>query len=265
MSTRRISIANTGLVNIATANSNLNGTGSLGTVLTAANDGTLITSITVKATQSTTEGMVRLFIYDGVNTNLYQEIPVPASARIAETTAFEYTLNQNLFLDSGYELRASTQNSESFNVLAVGANWINCNCDGNCCTTNAYGTANTGMVNISTANSNLDGTGSLGTAITAPNPTNADCTQITTVTIKATQSTSQGMVRLFIDTQTSGVFLFREIPIPAVVQNATNPAYATTVLLNLNLQPTYKLRASTENAESFNVIANSVDYTSCPC
>ena len=55
--------ANTGKVLISTANSNLDGTGTLGTVLTAASNGTLIKAITVKAQVNTTEGMVRLFLF----------------------------------------------------------------------------------------------------------------------------------------------------------------------------------------------------------
>jgi hypothetical protein len=45
--------ANTGMVKISTANSNLDGSGTLGTVLTGASNGTLIKTVTVKATSNT--------------------------------------------------------------------------------------------------------------------------------------------------------------------------------------------------------------------
>ena len=46
--------ANTGMVNIATANANLDGTGALTGLLTGAANGTIINSVIIKATQATT-------------------------------------------------------------------------------------------------------------------------------------------------------------------------------------------------------------------
>src|ERR1700743_191257 len=61
---------------ISTANSNRDGTGTLGTVLTAGANGTLIPSVVVKAQGNTTAGAIRLFIFDGTNTRLFTEISV---------------------------------------------------------------------------------------------------------------------------------------------------------------------------------------------
>jgi hypothetical protein len=47
-------VANIGVVNINTANTNLDGTGSTSLVLTGASNGTILNSLIIKATQTTT-------------------------------------------------------------------------------------------------------------------------------------------------------------------------------------------------------------------
>ena len=59
-------------------------------------------------------------------------------------------------------------------------------------------TPNTGLATINTANSNVDGSGTLGTVLTAD--ANKKGTFIKSVTVKASTDTAQGMVRLFIMT-----------------------------------------------------------------
>lgn len=54
--------ANTGIALASTANSALDGSGSLSTVVTAALLGTVVKSVTIKAIAPVTSGMVRLFI-----------------------------------------------------------------------------------------------------------------------------------------------------------------------------------------------------------
>ena len=115
--------ANTGMVTISTANSNLDGTGTLGTLLTAASNGTLINSITCKAQGNTTQGMIRLFIYDGTNTRLVQEIEVPAVTKSGQDHSFETTIQCDFRLKSGDVFKVSTQNAETFNVIANAVNW----------------------------------------------------------------------------------------------------------------------------------------------
>lgn len=122
--------ANTGMATITTANTNLDGTGTINTnmweVVTAASNGTMIQSVSIKAQVSTTPGMVRLFIYDGTNTRLLTEIQVPAVTKSATASSFAYLLDFggcDFALKSGYKLRATTENSESFNVIAQCLDW----------------------------------------------------------------------------------------------------------------------------------------------
>lgn len=114
-------------VQIATANTNRDGTGTLGTVLTGANDGTRIEKITIKATGTTTAGMVRLFIDNLTNVRMYKEISVTAITPSGTVEAFSAVLelfgDDALDLPSGYILKAGTHNAETFNIVAEGGNY----------------------------------------------------------------------------------------------------------------------------------------------
>ncbi len=119
--------ANIGAVAIATANANRDGTGTIGTVLTAGANGTRIHKITIKATTTTTAGMVRIYIYTGAVYYLYMEIPVLAVTPSATVAAFEFTLyltgESAVVLPTGYSLRASTEKAENFNIIAEGGDY----------------------------------------------------------------------------------------------------------------------------------------------
>lgn len=107
---------------ISTANTNRNGTGTIATVMTGATNGTRIDDIYIVATGTTTAGVVRLFISDGSNVRLWQEILVSAvtpSTTIAVWSAA--LINQGLILESGWSLQASTNNAETFNVIVTRA------------------------------------------------------------------------------------------------------------------------------------------------
>ncbi len=251
--------ANTGMATISTANTNLDGTGTLGTVLTGAANGTLVKTVTFKAQGNTTQGMLRLFIYDGTNTRLIEEFEVPAVTKSGQDHSYEMTVPCNFRLKSGYVLKASTQNAETFNVIAQGADWAYYATTVRPESTNY--TANTGMVLISTANTALDGTGTLGTVLTAGVSASGwkGC-QVESVTIKSIQNTTYGMVRLFIYDGTN-TKLLTEVEVPAITKSGVAQSFSRTVMLDtFELQPGYVLKASTQNAESFTVIAEGLDW-----
>lgn len=119
-----------GIAQISTANSNRDGTGTIGTVLTAGTNGSRIDAINIKATSTTTAGMIRLFLHDGTNARLLTEVPVFAITPSTALPSWEIQLNTNtmtqvlpLVLPTGYSLRASTQNAETFNVIAIGGDF----------------------------------------------------------------------------------------------------------------------------------------------
>ena len=110
---------------VTTANANLDGTGAVVTVVTAGANGSLIELIRLKATVTTTGGMVRVFIHDGTNFRLYHEIPVTAATPSATVAAYaaEYLPTTPLVLPTGYTLRFSTANSEAINVVCSGGDY----------------------------------------------------------------------------------------------------------------------------------------------
>lgn len=122
------SVPKVGIATISTANTNRDGTGTIGTVLTAGTNGTRLRRITIQATGTTTAGMVRLYLHDGTTAQLYLETPVTAVTPSGTVLAYSVTYNENvdfsqlpLTIPSGYSLRASTQNAETFKVIAEGA------------------------------------------------------------------------------------------------------------------------------------------------
>lgn len=118
------------IAQVSVANTNLNGTGTIATVFTAGSNGSRVDAIDLKATVTTTAGMVRLFINDGTNSRLLTEVPVLAVTPSATQPAWEAQLNQNglnqifpVILPNGYSLRASTENAETINVVAIGGDF----------------------------------------------------------------------------------------------------------------------------------------------
>lgn len=266
MCTSKKSFANFGLATISTANSNLNGTGAVATVLTGAATGTIINQIVIKATGNTSEGMVRLFIDDGVNVLLYKEIFVPASVQTGVEQAFEEVVAEDIILNSGYILKASTENADPFNVIANGTTWVQCDCsDSSACCAQTREIVNTDVGSIDTANSNLDGTGTMTTIFTSQVSALNGGSIINSVNIKATGSTSEGMVRLFVDNGSGGVYLVTEVPIAACVQSTKEPSFRSLCTLGLYINPGYSLCASTQVGDTFIVRSDSTDIVNCDC
>jgi len=121
--------ANTGIVNISVANPNINGTGTLGLLLTAIssgsynNIGTTLKGINIKAQTSTTQGMVRLFVYDGASYHFWSEVSIPAQTQSAVNTTFSTSFQTELVLNPGYQLFASTSTGQVFDITAFANNF----------------------------------------------------------------------------------------------------------------------------------------------
>lgn len=112
-----------GIAQISTANTNRDGTGTIGTVFTAGSSGSRIDLVSIKATGTTTAGMVRLFIHDGATSQLLTEIEVLAITPSSTVAAFESGVTLEIAIPTGYSLRAATNNAETFNVLAFGGDF----------------------------------------------------------------------------------------------------------------------------------------------
>jgi hypothetical protein len=113
---------------ISTANTNRDGTGTgpATAIFTAGSSGSKVEEIRVKARGTTTAGMVRLYLWDGSGTDghLFDEVPVTAITVSATVEAFEATVTyDNLFVQSGWSVTASTHNAETFGVLVFGGDF----------------------------------------------------------------------------------------------------------------------------------------------
>lgn len=122
-------------------------------------------------------------------------------------------------------------------------------------------TAKCPVVQVTAANTNRDGTGTLATVYTA----GASGSRIDRINIKAVGVTTAGFVRLYIHDGTNSR-LFTEVAVTAATPSATVAsfektleAYSTPSLIPLILQTGYSLRASTEKGETFNVLATGGD------
>jgi hypothetical protein len=115
-------------VSISTANTNRDGSGTIGTVFTAGSNGSMIDHIDITATGTTTAGVVRLYVHNGSTAYLWKEILVSAITPSATVQTFAYSVDcsrgdNRCVLPSGWSLRASTHNAEAFNVQAFGADF----------------------------------------------------------------------------------------------------------------------------------------------
>jgi hypothetical protein len=260
-------IANTGIATISTGTSSTTGTGSTlilaSPVAAAGGMGTLIKTILIKAigtgSTSTTRGMIRLFIFDGTNYYLIKEIDVLPIAQASINKTFEAKVILNYRLNPGYKLYASTQNSESFNIIAEGVDWAYYANAVREDTTQF--TSNNGVGSVSTANSNLNGTGTLSTIYTAGSSATYKGSRLRTISIKSSVTNTPGMVRLYIYNGTTN-FLFSEIKIPSITPDGTDQAFENTIILRngFDLQAGYLIKASTEVAQNSNIIVEGEDW-----
>lgn len=111
--------ANTGMVQTSTANSNLNGSGTLYSIITGASNGTLIKTLTIKGITTTSMGMIRLYLND----KIIDEIEIPSIVQNSKEEAFSIAFDVSYNLKSGDILKASTQNAENYNIIAEGLDW----------------------------------------------------------------------------------------------------------------------------------------------
>lgn len=117
----------TAVVQINAGNPNLDGTGPITDLIignSSSGFGTMVTSVTIKSIQNTTEGMIRFFIFDPATSAyyaLFREVGVPLLTRNSVFPAFVRTIYfNNLFLAPNVKLAVSTENSEVFNITASG-------------------------------------------------------------------------------------------------------------------------------------------------
>jgi len=112
-----------GTVNISTANTNRDGTGTVATLITGASTGTRIAEIVIKGRVTTTAGQVRVFLHDGTNFFFFDEIAVAAAtvSNSVQSTRVSATYSNLVLPNASWSIRVSTHNAESIDVTALGA------------------------------------------------------------------------------------------------------------------------------------------------
>jgi len=109
--------------NVATANTNRDGSGTVATLITGAATGTKVAEIVVKARVTTTAGQVRVWLYDGTNYRAFDEYTIAAATVSATVQGTRVsTTYANLVLPSAsWSLVVATNNAESIDVTAFAA------------------------------------------------------------------------------------------------------------------------------------------------
>lgn len=122
---------------------------------------------------------------------------------------------------------------------------------------NFTNTPRVGIALVNTANTNRDGTGTIATVFTA----GTNGSRVESVEITARGNTTNNVVRLFVHDGTTA-FLLEEVLVPAITASTTVKVFRQTIVFSspIVLPPNYSLRASTNNAEAYNVIAFGGDF-----
>ena len=113
-----------GLSTVSTADTSRTSPTNVVTVFTAGASGSRIDEINITATGTTTANMIRLWVYNGSTYYLFQEISVTAITPTTGLSVFQSSSTYNNFmLESGQSLRVTTNNAESYNVVAFGGDF----------------------------------------------------------------------------------------------------------------------------------------------
>ena len=100
---------------LTTADTSLTAPSTVGTIVSAGASGTRIDYIEVMGVATTVAGLINLFVFDGTNYILWQQIPVQAITTATTTPSYTAAISSNgnanvmpLTLPTGYSLRATT-------------------------------------------------------------------------------------------------------------------------------------------------------------
>lgn len=116
---------------LTTADTSLTAPTTVGTVLSAGANGTRIDYIDIQGVATTVAGNINLFIFDGTNYILWNQVNVVAVTSSTTSPAWQATLSSNgnanlmpLTLPTGYSLRATTSVSQTgIRVTAYGGDF----------------------------------------------------------------------------------------------------------------------------------------------
>ena len=116
---------------LTTADTSLTAPTTVGTVVTAGASGTRIDYIEIQGVATTVAGIINLFLFDGTNYILWNQVPVIAVTSGTTAVAFQALLSSNsnanimpLTLPTGWSLRATTTTAQTgIRVTAYGGDF----------------------------------------------------------------------------------------------------------------------------------------------
>lgn len=114
---------------------------------------------------------------------------------------------------------------------------------------------NSSFVQVTAANTNLDGTGTIATLWTA----GSNGGMIFEVIIKAIVTTSAGMIRLY-ENVSGTLRLFHEEAIPVVTKSASVPAFEVRIPLYMPFDASQVVGVSTEIANAMNIFVRGGNF-----
>tara|TARA_R110002126_G_C10102169_1_gene466292 strand:- start:30 stop:431 length:402 start_codon:yes stop_codon:yes gene_type:complete len=120
-----------GSATLTTADTSLTAPTTVGTIVTAGASGTRIDYIDIQGVATTAAGLINLFVFDGTNYILWQQVPVQVVTSSTTVPAFAAILSSNsnantmpLTLPTGYSLRATTSVAQTgVRVTAYGGDF----------------------------------------------------------------------------------------------------------------------------------------------
>jgi hypothetical protein len=254
--------ARTKYATVTTANPNLNGSGTINTLITAQTNGTLVKTLIIKAQESTGQGIIRFFIIDGItgSAQLLMEFNLSVVTDSPRDPAFYKVIPFDYFLESGDSIGVSISVNKIVNVIAeaLDVSYYSTFRED----TITY-TAKTGSGLIKTANPNRDGTGIIVSIFDFPGGYGYSGCAISSIIVKGQQTTSPGTVRFFTLDSTGGPWvLFAELPIPAITQGFDLQTFSRELISfgNMTLEEGFSIGASTETNEEFSVVISGANW-----
>lgn len=116
-------IPRVGSVAISTAETSLTAPTAFGTLVTGVAAGTRVAEIVVKCAATSSAALVRVFLHDGTNYFLFDELVVAAvtSSNTAATTRVSATYNNLILPNASWSIRVTTTIAQATHVTALGA------------------------------------------------------------------------------------------------------------------------------------------------
>lgn len=110
------------VVDVSTANTNRDGTGTIATVITGVTAGTRIERVVLKATGDPADSVVTLFLHDGTTAHLYDEFDLGnpgAASTTVEGIRIEKAYRDLILPSASWSLRAATTVALTAGVIKV--------------------------------------------------------------------------------------------------------------------------------------------------